>query len=78
MSEPFDNDVNNLQPRVGFAWDVNGTGRTVIRGGGGLYVDQVWLNLTFNQTRTNSGKQLAVTTFNTTTTPVCQRPAGRA
>ena len=44
-------------------------GRTVIRGGGGLYYDQVWLNLTFNQIRTNTGKQVVVTTFNTTNDP---------
>jgi hypothetical protein len=68
-SQPFDNDLDNLQPRVGFAWDVMGSGRTVVRGGGGLYVDQVYLNLTFNQTRTNSGRLLAVTTFNTSNDP---------
>ena len=66
---PRGNDTNNLQPRVGFAWDVNGTGRTIVRGGGGLYYDQAWLNLTFNQIRTNTGKQVVVTTFNTANDP---------
>jgi hypothetical protein len=69
VSDPFENDFDNLQPRVGFAWDVRGNGRTVVRGGGGLYVDQVYLNLTFNQTRTNSGELLAVTVFNTANDP---------
>ena len=73
VSAPFDNDVNNLQPRVGFAWDLLGQGKTIIRGGGGLYVDQVYLNLTFNQTRTNSGALLAVTTFNTNNDPAFAR-----
>ena len=49
-----------------------------IRGGGGLYVDQVYLNLTFNQTRTNSGALVAVTTFNTANDPAfAQQPARR-
>lgn len=67
--KPRDNDINNFQPRVGFAWDLFGSGRTIVRGGGGLYYDQVWLNLTFNQIRTNTGRQVVVTTFNTANDP---------
>ena len=66
---PHENDLNNFQPRVGFAWDPAGNGRTVIRGGGGLYYDQVFLNVTFNQIRSNSGQQVTVTTFNNTRDP---------
>jgi hypothetical protein len=61
--------VNNVQPRLGFAWDLAGDGRTIIRGGGGLYYDQVFLNVTFNQIRSNSGQQVTVTTFNTSRDP---------
>ncbi len=38
------NDRNNLQPRVGFAYDVQGTGRHIIRGGWGVYQDFGYTN----------------------------------
>jgi hypothetical protein len=41
------NDLNNLQPRLGFAWDARGDGRTVLRGGLGLYSgrNRPWFNI---------------------------------
>lgn len=41
------NDLNNIQPRIGFAWDVRGTGKTVLRGGYGLYSgrNRPWFNI---------------------------------
>jgi len=40
LGGPFRNpSLTNFAPRLGFAWDVTGDGRTAIRGGGGLYHD---------------------------------------
>jgi len=39
------NDKNNFSPRVGFAWDLKGNGRSVLRGGYGLYYDQSFLDV---------------------------------
>lgn len=33
----FNDDDDNFAPRLGFAWDVRGDGRSVLRGGAGLY-----------------------------------------
>ena len=35
----YNKDLNNFAPRIGFAYDVTGKGRTVVRGGWGLFYD---------------------------------------
>jgi hypothetical protein len=35
----INNDTNNFAPQLGFAWDIKGNGKTVIRGGGGIFYD---------------------------------------
>ena len=38
------NDTNNVQPRLGFALDLRGTGQDVIRGGWGVYTNTEYTN----------------------------------
>jgi hypothetical protein len=44
----YPNDFNNIGPRIGFAWDPRDDGRMVIRGGYGVFFDQIWTNDTGN------------------------------
>jgi hypothetical protein len=41
----------NFSPRAGFAWDIAGDGRTVLRGGSGVYFDQPSQSYGFNIAR---------------------------
>jgi hypothetical protein len=38
-------DTNNFGPRVGFAWDVFGTQKLMLRGGGGFFYDRIYDNV---------------------------------
>jgi len=40
ISSPYPTNYNNLSPRVGLAWDVFGTGKTVVRAGYGIIFEQ--------------------------------------
>jgi len=41
-------DKNNFAPRLGFAWDVFGDGRTAVRGGYGMAYERNFGNVTYN------------------------------
>ena len=40
IGSPYPTNYNNLSPRVGLAWDVFGTGKTVVRSGFGVIYEQ--------------------------------------
>jgi hypothetical protein len=46
-------DFNNFAPRAGFAWDVFGTQKLILRGGAAISYDRIWNNL-FENIRFNA------------------------
>src|SRR5262245_42284210 len=47
-------DTNNIAPRIGFAYDIGGDAKNVVRGGYGIYYGQVFQNIPlFAQQQTN-------------------------
>ncbi|HTV01020.1 MAG TPA: TonB-dependent receptor, partial [Luteitalea sp.] len=57
-----DQDLNNFSPRVGATWTATEDGRTIVRGGFGLYFDQGFNNISGNIS--NSARSNLVTVLN--------------
>jgi hypothetical protein len=40
INSPYPTNYNNISPRAGFAWDILGSGKPLLRGGGGIICEQ--------------------------------------
>lgn len=69
LQQKYGNDLDNFQPRFGFAYDVAGNRQTIVRGGVGRFVTQTFLNISFFVERTNRVRQLNITVRNPTNDP---------
>ncbi len=59
-------DKNNFGPRLGFAWDVQGDAKTIVRGGYGIYYDEIFQNITLYERWTDVRTPLNFLTFSPT------------
>jgi hypothetical protein len=61
VTQGFPRDTNNWAPRLGFAWDVAGDGKTIVRGAGGIYYDHPLLAVSFNSNIGDGSQQQQAT-----------------
>lgn len=57
VTQGFPRDGNNWAPRVGFAWDLKGDSKTVVRGAIGMFYDHPLLTVSFNSDIADGSQQ---------------------
>ncbi|MEO6588586.1 MAG: TonB-dependent receptor, partial [Pyrinomonadaceae bacterium] len=57
VTQGFPRDNNNIAPRVGFAWDLKGDSKTVVRGAIGMFYDHPLLAVAFNSDIADGSQQ---------------------
>ena len=61
VTQGFPRDNDNIAPRLGFAWDLKGDGKTVIRGAIGRFFDHPLLAVSFNSNIGDGSQQQQAT-----------------
>ncbi len=61
ITQGFPRDKNNIAPRLGFAWDLAGNGKTVVRGAIGRFFDHPLLAVSFNSNIADGSQQQQAT-----------------
>jgi hypothetical protein len=69
-------DRNNVGPRIGFSWNVRGNGRTILRGGYGMYYGRI-VNSNILQTYLESAGPNAQTNFSSVYSTATYIPTGQ-
>ena len=69
LQPEFSDDTDNFQPRIGFAYDIKGDARTIIRGGLGRFSSQAFLNIALLVQQSNRREELEVSVTNDGTNP---------
>ena len=69
LQPEFADDTNNIQPRIGFAYDLQGDAKTIIRGGFGRFNSQAFLNIALLVQQSNRREELEASVTNDGTNP---------